>query len=145
MQLSVTDSGCGIAPEHVPNIFNRFFTTKEVGIGYGLGLAVVHGITDTHEAKIDVTSTVGNGTTFMVFIPVMDNRRLQTFSALKNTDKTATKRHILIVEHEPALLVLYQQFLADTVFETLNIKKYLVKPVALETLFQAIEECLTGR
>jgi two-component system, NtrC family, sensor kinase len=66
----VTDSGSGIAPEHLSMIFDPFFTTKEVGKGTGLGLSICYGILERHGGRIEVTSEPGNGTTMTVFLPI---------------------------------------------------------------------------
>jgi len=64
------DTGCGIASENLSKIFEPFFTTKEVGHGTGLGLAISYGIIEKHNGKIEVSSTVGKGTTFTIRLPV---------------------------------------------------------------------------
>ena len=69
--LSVSDTGAGIAPEHLPLIFDPFFTTKEPGKGSGLGLATVHGIVKQHHGWIEVSSQLGRGATFKAFLPVI--------------------------------------------------------------------------
>jgi signal transduction histidine kinase len=66
--VEVADNGRGIAPEHLPNIFRPFYTTK--GDGTGLGLSLAQRIVEDHHGKIDVTSIVGQGTTFAVLLPL---------------------------------------------------------------------------
>ncbi|HET6346168.1 MAG TPA: ATP-binding protein, partial [Myxococcota bacterium] len=65
----VTDSGRGIASEHLPRIFEPFFTTKEVWTGVGLGLSVAYRIVSDHGGRLTVTSEVGKGSTFTVLLP----------------------------------------------------------------------------
>jgi PAS domain S-box-containing protein len=67
--LSVTDDGVGIPTESLPKIFSPFFTTKPVGQGTGLGLAVCHGIVAAHGGEIRVESEVGRGTRFAMILP----------------------------------------------------------------------------
>jgi signal transduction histidine kinase len=69
IQISIRDTGKGIAPEHLPHIFDPFFTTKEVGQGTGLGLAVCHDIIKAHGGSIRVTSKPEAGTTFTIAFP----------------------------------------------------------------------------
>lgn len=68
--VEVSDTGKGIAPEHLSKIFDPFFTTKPVGKGTGLGLSVSYSIIQTHHGNIDVISEVGKGTTFRITLPV---------------------------------------------------------------------------
>jgi len=68
--VSIGDTGCGIAPEHLNRIFEPFFTTKEVGKGTGLGLSISYDIIQKHHGEITVESTVGAGTTFTVKLPL---------------------------------------------------------------------------
>src|SRR5690606_8403616 len=67
--LSVTDTGVGIAPEHLDQVFDPFFSTKTLQEGVGLGLAAVHGIVQQHGGWIEVKSARNHGTTFRVYLP----------------------------------------------------------------------------
>ena len=68
--VSVSDTGCGIPAENLKRIFDPFFTTKPIGKGTGLGLSLSYGIIQKHNGRIDVTSEIGKGTTFTVWLPV---------------------------------------------------------------------------
>jgi len=68
--FSVTDNGAGIAPDELQNIFDPFYTTKEPGVGTGLGLSVCLGIVEQHGGKISVESRPGIETKFTVILPV---------------------------------------------------------------------------
>ena len=64
------DTGSGIAEDKLTRIFDPFFTTKEPGKGTGLGLSIAYNIIRKHKGQIDVVSRVGEGTTFVVELPV---------------------------------------------------------------------------
>ena len=68
VEIAVIDSGSGIDPKHLENIFNPFFTTKAHGVG--LGLAIVSKIVDEHGGKISVDSEPGSGSVFRVYLPM---------------------------------------------------------------------------
>ncbi len=68
--VEVTDTGVGIAEENIGKVYDPFFTTKEVGKGTGLGLAVTYGIVNRHNGTIEIKSKVGEGTTFTISLPV---------------------------------------------------------------------------
>jgi two-component system cell cycle sensor histidine kinase/response regulator CckA len=68
----VRDTGLGIASEHLPHVFEPFFSTKPAGVGTGLGLAQVYGIIKQHEGYIDVKSQLGQGTVFTIYLRLLD-------------------------------------------------------------------------
>ncbi len=72
VEITVTDTGEGIAPENLTKIYDPFFTTKEVGKGTGLGLAVSYGIIQEHSGEIKVESRIGEGTTFRLIFPAAE-------------------------------------------------------------------------
>ena len=74
LTIEISDSGTGIAPENVAKIYDPFYTTKGVGRGTGLGLAVSYGIVQEHSGHISVESTPGHGTTFRITLPTAQVR-----------------------------------------------------------------------
>jgi len=70
VEVSVTDTGCGIEEQNLQKIFDPFFTTKGVGKGTGLGLSVSHGTIAAHGGIIEVESKVGAGTEFRIYLPL---------------------------------------------------------------------------
>lgn len=69
VEITIADTGCGIAPEHLPKIFDPFFTTKDIGQGTGLGMHIAYKIISKHGGMIDVQSQIGHGTIFRILIP----------------------------------------------------------------------------
>jgi PAS domain S-box-containing protein len=104
VQLSISDTGVGIAPEIRSRIFDPFFTTKEVGKGTGLGLPVVYGIVKNHGGAIEVESWVGEGTTVLVYLPVAQVGIIQT--APPSVQVWRGTETVLLVEDEPTVLEL---------------------------------------
>ena len=96
--LEVKDNGKGIEGDNLEKIYDPFFTTKITG--RGLGLAVVHGIAVGHHGTIKVTSEIGKGTSFKVFLPVKEGLKLETSTPLPNLIKKTKKGTILICDDE---------------------------------------------
>jgi two-component system cell cycle sensor histidine kinase/response regulator CckA len=106
--LRVTDNGHGMDPATLQRIYEPFFTTKAVGDGTGLGLAVVHGIVESHHGAIAVTSRPGQGTTFRLYfpryLPDLDDAATAVPASKKERprDLTGTGR-VLLVEDEDSV------------------------------------------
>jgi len=105
--LSVTDTGCGIAPEHMPRLFEPFFTTKDVGKGTGLGLASVYGTVKQHQGWIEVSSRRGKGTTFKIYFPESSLPAVPVESPPPDRPARGGNETILVVEDEGVLRELF--------------------------------------
>ena len=103
VQLSVSDTGSGIAPEILSKIFEPFFTTKGIGQGTGLGLAMVFGIVENHQGWIHTESRLGEGTTFRIYLPtVLPVRSADRTSSAEEAIGRGTET-ILLVEDDEAV------------------------------------------
>lgn len=80
VRIDIRDTGVGITKENMNKLFTPFFTTKEKGKGVGLGLPVVHGIIEQHNGKIMVASEPNVGTTFSIYLEVMDEKKAKNTS-----------------------------------------------------------------
>ncbi|MGE0489229.1 MAG: PAS domain S-box protein [Vulcanimicrobiota bacterium] len=102
VHLSVTDTGCGISPEHLDKIFEPFFTTKPAQEGTGLGLATVFGIVEQHGGWLRVDSTLGRGTTFHLYLPCAEAQVEAPVAAPASTPRGGAEK-VLLVEDEEAV------------------------------------------
>ncbi|RST30821.1 response regulator [Sphingomonas ginkgonis] len=102
--LSISDTGCGIPPNVLGKVFEPFFTTKEVGKGTGLGLSTVYGIVKQSGGFIFAESKVGEGTSFVIYLPVhreeKSSRREAPVEKVKQEELWGTGT-VLLVEDEP--------------------------------------------
>ena len=115
MRLTVSDTGPGISTHTIERIFEPYFTTKLKGEGTGLGLAVVHGIVKDHGGTISVNSKPGNGTTFDVYLPIIEKKA----GTQTGTDKPLPSgdEHILFVDDEKPLVDLGKRMLEKCGYE----------------------------
>ncbi|TLS68650.1 PAS domain S-box protein [Mariprofundus erugo] len=112
VRMSVRDNGCGISADKFSKIFEPFFTSKEVGKGTGLGLAMAYGSIKTHGGVIEVESELGRGTAFHVFLPL--EKQLQA------TDLPKESHHISQGQSETVLLVDDEETLRSVSAEVLR-------------------------
>lgn len=102
IRLSIKDTGAGISPEIREKIFDPYFTTKEVGKGTGMGLAVVHGIVQSYGGSITCDSRPGEGTAFHITFPTTE---VETKEKSESADKVLHgEEHILLIDDEEILL-----------------------------------------
>lgn len=117
MKISIEDQGSGILPEHMPKIFDPYFTTKKKGSG--LGLASAFSIVKLHEGYIDVVSKVGRGSVFTVYLPASDAaltppRVKETAEIYRSTGT------ILIMDDEEAIRVALKKMLEHLGYSVLS-------------------------
>ena len=115
-RLTVADTGHGMDARTLERIYEPFFTTKPVGKGTGLGLAVVHGIVQSHDGLITVESEVGKGTTFRLYFPAVK----ADVGLVKKENREVLRgqgQKILVVDDETALAAMMQMVLQRLNYE----------------------------
>jgi len=114
--LSISDSGHGISRDLMTKIFDPYFTTKEQGKGTGLGLAVAHGIVKAHKGDIKVYSEIGRGTTFNIYLPLMEEH-VDLMEPATAEPRYLGSEKILLVDDEESIAKLEQQMLERLGYE----------------------------
>ena len=109
IRLSVSDTGTGISPEAIGSLFEPYYTTKALGEGTGLGLALVHGIVESYGGKVEVKSELGKGSVFSVYAPV--TKKCETYRSLKTEVLPTGSERILFVDDEAILTKLGKEML----------------------------------
>ncbi|MFH1981850.1 MAG: PAS domain S-box protein [Pseudomonadota bacterium] len=117
--LAVSDSGCGMDSKTVAKIFDPFFTTKALGKGTGLGLATVYGIAKQNDGFINVYSEPGEGTTFRLYLPVVDAPK-ELPDAGRAFEASGGTGTVLMVEDDAAILELGQAILEQLGYTVLT-------------------------
>jgi PAS domain S-box-containing protein len=131
VQVSVKDTGVGMPPDVIKRIFDPYFTTKEKGVGTGLGLAVVHGIVKKSGGAIKVESEPGKGTTFHIYLPRV-NMTPSIIETQSNPVMGGSER-ILFVDDEKMLVEIGQQALQHLGYDVVS----RTSPIEALELFRA--------
>jgi len=118
VRLTVRDTGGGIAPAIMGRIFDPYFTTKEVGKGIGMGLAVVHGIVTHHGGAISVQSVLGQGASFQVYLPVWEAEPL--LASPPTVSLSSGQERILFIDDEQAVVSMGKEFLECLGYEVVT-------------------------
>ena len=113
VRCQISDQGVGIAPEHLDKIFDPYFTTKQKGSG--LGLTMVYSIIKQHGGFVTVDSRLGQGTTFTVYLPVVEPGSLQITG--NNDGLFLGHGRVLVLEDEPAVRTIMAKMLAKLGYE----------------------------
>ena len=117
IRLSFADDGPGISKENLEKVFDPFFTTREVGEGTGLGLSLSHGIIREHKGTIYAESEVGEGTIFIIELPIIAEERQLGLAEPASEIKEVSGARILVVDDEPAILVFLKKVLGGEGYE----------------------------
>jgi PAS domain S-box-containing protein len=122
--LTVTDTGSGIPPEHLPHIFDPFYTTKPSGKGTGLGLATVYGIVKQNHGFVWAYSEKGMGTVFKVYLPSVQERAMKIAEAGEQSLEKVSggNETVLLVEDEDSLRQATAEFLSLRGYTVLEAK-----------------------
>jgi two-component system, cell cycle sensor histidine kinase and response regulator CckA len=118
-QLAVIDTGEGIRPEHLPHIFEPFYTTKEVGIGTGLGLATVDGIVSQSGGHILLQSTEEQGTTIKILFPLTAEPSPGLSQGATTHHRPASRGRVLVVDDEDTVRTVVSRTLQNEGYEVL--------------------------
>ncbi len=133
--LVIKDEGHGIPPEHLPRIFDPYFTTKQQGSG--LGLAIAHSIIIRHGGHIAVSSHVGQGATFTICLPALTEQTAPAAPAPKPTELAYGSGRLLLMDDEPALREVAQLTLQRLGYEVCSVEE---GAAAIQAYQQALEE-----
>ena len=126
--LTVSDMGTGIAPELVEKIFDPFFTTKPMGEGTGMGLSVVHGIVRSHGGDITVQSEPGQGSTFTVLLPRLE-QEAEMAGETNDHCVAAGSERVMFVDDEESMVKVGEQMLKQLGYQV-DVKTSAVEALA---------------
>lgn len=120
--LRVSDTGVGMDQKSISKIFDPFYTTKKMGVGTGLGLAMVYNIINQHNGFVDVYSELGIGSTFNVFLPILKKGETALSSSEKEQTIPSTSGTILVVDDEAVMREIAKRILEECGYSILLAK-----------------------
>ena len=119
--LTVSDTGTGIPPEVQARIFEPFFTTKPPGKGTGLGLATVYSIVEGHHGYMEVSSMVGKGTTFLIYLPRVKDQIVEKVQKTQETaEVSGGSERIMVVDDEETIRDIGKAMLSKAGYEVFS-------------------------
>jgi PAS domain S-box-containing protein len=120
MQLSISDTGCGMNADTQARIFEPFYSTKLSENGSGLGLAMVYGIIKQSDGVIEVSSEPAVGTTFMVYLPRVEGEHIYDEEQTAKSTESSKGENILLVEDDEALRSIVERYLSQEGYEVMS-------------------------
>jgi PAS domain S-box-containing protein len=118
--IVIGDNGSGISDADRQHIFEPFFTTKEVGHGTGLGLSMAYGVVQSHHGILEVDSTLGKGTSFHVYLPLLEERKIDVISDQKMETVPGNGELILIVDDNADIRMTMKNILGSINYKVLE-------------------------
>jgi two-component system cell cycle sensor histidine kinase/response regulator CckA len=141
--LTVADTGEGISVDHLPHIFEPFYTTKEIGVGTGLGLATVDGIVSQSGGHIQVHSRPGQGTMIRVLLPLSAEPEVGPVAGAPHRNRIKSRGRILIVDDEESIRAIVGRMLQAEGYEVLRAREGREALRELEEVGGAVDLVLT--
>ena len=118
--LEITDTGCGMDAETRAHLFEPFFTTKPIGKGTGLGLSTAYGIVKQSGGAIEVESLPGKGTTFRVYLPIVEQAISPQKAPKISTPVLGGSETVLLAEDQPSIRTVLREFLESEGYKVLE-------------------------
>jgi CheY-like chemotaxis protein len=141
--VAIRDTGQGIPAHHLPHIFEPFYTTKEVGLGTGLGLATVEGVVSQSGGHIQVESEVGQGTTIKILLPLTTEPAPPAIAGMPTPRQARSRGRILVVDDEDAVRMVVTRTLQAGGYEVFGAREGAEALRMLEEIGGAIDVLIT--
>ncbi len=132
LEIEITDTGQGMDEKTLLKAFDPYFTTKEVGKGTGFGLALVHAIVEEHDGYIKVKSSIGQGSSFYIYLPVVKPETDHSVNLKEEKPLKGGTEKIMVVDDEEDIRLIFQEFLIEYGYTVLTFENGLKALEAFE-------------